>query len=102
MYLNQKKLEKEISKKKKHDKSGGEELPIIDDDTRSKQQWYLHWQQSRPKLENQNRNMFSKISFEMIATFINAHLKIQSDRNSFNKNVRTRFSSSVFTPCHCW
>ena len=81
MYLNQKKLEKEISKKKKHDGSGGEELPITDDDTRSEQQRYLHWQQSRPKLENQNRNIFSKLSFEWIARFINAHLERQSDRN---------------------
>ena len=76
-----KKLEKEISKKKKHDESGGEELPITDDDTHSEQQRYLHWQQSRPKLENQNRNIFSKLSFEWIARFINAHLERQSDRN---------------------
>ena len=41
-----KKLEKEISIKKKHDESGGEELPITDDDTCSEQQRYLHWQQS--------------------------------------------------------
>ena len=41
----------------------------------------MHWQQSRPKLKNQNRNIFSKISFEMIARFINAHLERQSDCN---------------------
>ena len=81
MYLNRKKLEKEISIKKKHDESGGEELPITDDDTRSEQQRYLHWQQSRPKLKNQNRNIFSKISFEMIARFINAHLERTIDRS---------------------
>jgi hypothetical protein len=46
--------------KKKHVGSGGEELPITDDDTHSEQQRYLHWQQSRPKFENQNRNIFSK------------------------------------------
>jgi hypothetical protein len=77
-----KKLEKEISIKKKHDESGGEELPITDDDTRSEQQRYLHWQQSRPKLENQNRKIYSKISFERIARFINAHLERQSDHRT--------------------
>ena len=56
-----KKIRKGDIQEEKHDKSGGEELPITDDDTRSEQQRYL-------------------LSFERIARFINAHLERQSDR----------------------